>query len=214
MLQVELRDGSLLASTHPDGVVLARTSTGRLWKLEGGTPSVLDASGAVVDFTFSRDGRWLAVESRKGALRLYDAHTWELRADLVGFADIRTFRFSPGGDRLAIATRTSVQLIDVAHVLQGGSPMERTAGMPWNKLDNSVTSLAFSGDRKWLAMTDETGAIWFYSFDRGTWVCEVVSRGQIVAGNFSGDTRHFVATDPSGRVLLIDMATVVKRTAS
>jgi WD40 repeat protein len=198
----------------PDSdILVASTSTGRLWKLEGERLAVLDGPQNIESHVFSRDGRWLAAVSHDGELWLYDAQTWECRARLVGFSGVRVLEFSAAGDRLAIGTRASVQLIDIAHVLHGGSPADRAAGMPWNKLDLGVFSIAFSPDGHWLGMTDETGAIWFYSFDRGTWVCEV-SRGQIFSGYFSPDSRHFIATDPNGRVLLIDMATVVQRTAS
>src|SRR5262249_28834615 len=91
-------DGRTLLSTCHD-------RTARLWRVETGDARVLPLDGQGYGGAFSRDGRWVAVGTQNGVVRVF-ASAGDPQAARVLRADgaaVDFLAFSPDGSRLAWA---------------------------------------------------------------------------------------------------------------
>src|SRR5262249_13837876 len=95
------RDGKHLGARHE----IAAASRWRLWDLERRVPSaeVEDASSAnCIDF--SPDGRWAAVGTNAGGLRLIDSETGATMKEVASGSKPRGVAVHPGGRLIALSS--------------------------------------------------------------------------------------------------------------
>jgi WD40 repeat protein len=142
----------------------------------------------------SSDGRWLALGSVRGAVRLYDLSTGTSEVIVRGEPWIGALSFSPDSRSLGIVTANKVILY----------PTPGTLGAR-REIDLAARHLAFSPDGAWLALTCDHGELWFYRRRDDHWVYLSLGTARIPLGLFSEDGASFAATDSSGRALLVDM---------
>ncbi|HMG23503.1 MAG TPA: hypothetical protein VK607_19350, partial [Kofleriaceae bacterium] len=64
---------------------------------------------------------------------------------------------------------------------------------------------AFAPDGAWFAAIGDGGDVWFHRAADDHWVYLATGVVKISPAAFSDDGRYFVATDPGGRALLVDM---------
>ncbi|HEY0482915.1 MAG TPA: hypothetical protein VGD37_35580 [Kofleriaceae bacterium] len=75
----------------------------------------------------------------------------------------------------------------------------------WDRVGLAVHHFSFSPDSRWFAAVCDHGGIWFNQ--RGDSRRVYVSTGttRLSFGYFSADGRRFLATDASGRALIVDL---------
>jgi WD40 repeat protein len=177
-----------------DRVVIAGASDA-LWL---GTATGLVRLGSepdrVASAVCSYDGRWFALGTVRGAVRLYDLSTGTSEVIVRGEPWIGVLNFSPDSRSLGIVTGNKV----ILHPTPGTPGARR-------EIDLAARSIAFSPDGGWLALTADHGEVWFYRQRDDHWVYLSLGTARIPLGVFSDDSASFVATDSSGRALLIDM---------
>jgi eukaryotic-like serine/threonine-protein kinase len=151
----------------------------------------------------SPDGRWLAVGTAGGTVRLHDLRARTSEVIIQAPSWIGFLTFSRDSQSLAVATANKVILRAVAT-----APLDATAdraGARWNEIDLFARFVAFSPDNRWLALTGDRGEIWFYRRSDGRWFHVSAGTGRVPYGMFSEDGASFAASDSSGRALLVDM---------
>ena len=74
-----------------------------------------------------------------------------------------------------------------------------------------VGHCVFSPDSTWFAAVGEHGGIWFNRRGDRRWVYLATGTARVSFGYFSDDGDRFIATEPSGRVLLVDMRAAIFR---
>jgi WD40 repeat protein len=145
-------DGTLLASTGPDGTV-------RLWDVRmGELQSVLRGhTQAVTGVVFRADGRVIASASQDGTLRLWDVQSGQQRALMTGRSDalpsygVVTLALSPDGKIIAAAGNDKV-----IHLWDVGTGQER-AKLEGHKAQPD--KMIFAPDGKTLVTGDGTGIV-------------------------------------------------------
>jgi len=93
---------------HPEGkqFVAAAGPSAVVWTIADRTKPLKtltpEGGGAIHTARFSPDGKWLAIASEDGALRVWDCATWQLATPAIQREGaVRCARFSPDGKRLA-----------------------------------------------------------------------------------------------------------------
>jgi WD40 repeat protein len=151
----------------------------------------------------SRDGRWLAIGTVAGIVRLHDLRARTSELIIQAPSGIGFLIFSRDSQSLAVATAGKFILHAVAT-----TPLDASAGDAgdrWKQIEMSSKYVAFSPDNRWLALTGDRGEIWFYRRSDDRWFHLSVGTARIPNGMFSEGGATFVATDSSGRALLVDM---------
>jgi WD40 repeat protein len=180
-------------------------ASGRVWLVTDTGISLLGTEpGTIKAAACSNDSRWLAVATSGGVVRLYDLSTRHSSTILSNAPTIGHLSFSRDSTSLAIATRNKVLLSSIAESSRASAAPRW--GAAWQEAELSHAFISFSPDNHWLATTCDDG-IWFYRRSDNHWVYLSVGPAKVSTGRFSDDGIYFIATDGSGRALMIDMRT-------
>jgi len=118
--------------------------------------------------------------------------------------------FSSDNKQIATIADHSIHIVNVTNIDNIHSAANIEAGIPWSNIPLRPRGIAFSKDAKWLAINCDDGMIWFYSIQTGQWGSIAFSNASVFWGEFSNDSRLFVATDSVGQVTIIDMQYVIR----
>jgi len=173
----------------------------------GQGPSALNSAAA------SRDARWLVTATSGGVVRMYDTTTRHVAMFQSPHPSSEFLLFTPDGTTLAVATARTISLMSPP------SPPDRPAAAPardvpawtWDRIDLAVHHFTFSSDSQWFAGVCDRGGIWFNHRGDSRWVYVSTGTTRISFGYFSADGTRFLATDTSGRALIVDMKASVFR---
>jgi WD40 repeat protein len=164
--------------------------------------------GLINSVAASPDDRWLVTATSEGVLRRYDLATRQVSTYRSPHPSSQFLYFSPDSSTLAVVTDKTISAIEMPH--GSGSP---SSALPWawNQLDVAVGHCVFSPDSMWFAGVGEHGGIWFNRRGERRWVYLATGTARVSFGQFSDDGNRFVATEPSGRVLQVDMRAAIFR---
>jgi WD40 repeat protein len=180
--------------------VIAGTS-GALWLIgEGPLRSLGTETDAITALACSPDGHWLVVGTAVGAISLYDLATRARTAVVNAAAWIEFVGFSSDSRQIAFSTSGRMQIAEIGRG-PDGAPQLRGPG----RIALPAHYATFSPDNAWLAATGDHGDLWFHRAADDRWVYVATGIAPLLQGLFSGDGAQYVATDPSGRALVIDM---------
>jgi eukaryotic-like serine/threonine-protein kinase len=186
-----------------DSLVIAGAK-GALWLgTANGITHLATETARISSLACSRDGRWVAIGTAAGIVRLHDLRARTSEVIIQGPSGIGFLAFSRDSQSLAVSTARQFILRAVAT-----TPLDAAAGNAgarWKPIEMSSKYVAFSPDNRWLALTGDRGEIWFYRRSDEHWVHLSVGTARVQNGMFSEDGATFVATDASGRALLVDM---------
>jgi hypothetical protein len=141
---------------------------------------------------YSPDGKLLAAggsEAGNESVRLWNTANWQLTKIPVGYDSVTDLAFSLDGATLAVASSDGVRLFDTTSHQPIGGPFGDTVV---NK-QHGVSSLAFSPDKRTLAVGDQNGNIRIWD----------VAQRTVIAPMMSGHTGTVssLAYSPDGKVL-------------
>ncbi len=150
--------------------------------------------------TFSPDGRWLAIGTQDGTIRLWDSSTWQEKWK-VSFGEyygvvptVRDLAFSPDSHLLASGRDIGTEVWDVAT----GRQVARMSD------NGQVFSVAFSPDGRWVASgADHVVHVW--EATTGREISRVNSSSEIV--RFSPDGRLVASGGSDGTITVWEAAT-------
>jgi WD40 repeat protein len=185
-------------------IVILQSANGELWKLDNGKASIFAKDlGPVLSYAVSSNGNMLAATTSENHLKLYDTTTQQVLLSQKFSRKIYRIHFSNDDARFIVVTEEAIYIAEIKGIATSGS-----SPLAWSRLELKIESIDYSPDGKWLAMTGGDGAIWFYEIQKNRWVCENVGRSEIFFGYFATDSKHFIAIDADGRVLLVDVAKI------
>lgn len=178
--------GALRVWPLPDTTVrLVATTASRMVQA-----APLANQGPVIAAGYDTTIPWVARDGRSGELPGHGT-----LHDLIAL--------SPTRARFAIAFSTSGRM-QIAEIDRGPSGSPRLDTGP-ARIALPAHCATFSPDNAWLAATGDHGDLWFHRASDDRWVYITTGIAQLLQGLFSGDGSQFVAADPSGRALVIDM---------
>jgi WD40 repeat protein len=195
-----------------------RGASGAIWKLEDTkVEPLVERAGTLSRYVPSPDGRWLAVATAQGLLRIYDLQTAALHARWQLPVAIRDLAFRGNEDQgredqIAVAAGASVYLLGIPLTRRSSVAADvLTLPPPWITLHSSINSIEVSPDGKWFAMLGRDKTLWFQDIAQSHWTCALVSSAELLFGYFAKDSKHFLVTDADGRVLLVAMNDLTSR---
>jgi len=178
-----------------DNLVLLGAS-GQLWRVAGGHATRVSEARDVTAVRTSTSGRWIALSTKAGALKLYDSTTWQpvalaLPAGVLGLA------FSNDDREIAMYTGTAIE----RRVLGDGPALDRIGA----GLAVAARGVAYAPDGNWLAASGGDGTVWLWSRATASWAAYAVSATALAPGAFTIDSKYYVVSDAS-HVFRVDMA--------
>jgi WD40 repeat protein len=186
--------------------IIVGGKSGTLWLSDNGRLSHLGKESApIFSVATSYDSRWLAIGTSRGIVHLYNLATREV-STIPGYRPwIEFLAFSPDSRELAIATDKRISLTALPELM-----IDHTSGTSdhinwhWKEVALSVGHFAFSRDGRWFGTTSDHG-IWFNRREDNHWIYVLIGTTRVSSGSFSEDSMSFIATDTSGRALVVDM---------
>jgi WD40 repeat protein len=191
-------DGRLFAAQIGDSIVLTDLVSGRWWRIALPTA---DDEQTTVRWSWSNDGRFIALATTSNRLRIHDAKTGRLVRELPRSArSLPPTAFSPDGRALAIEAESGVLVYDV---IRGKLQREIRIDLPPY---SGLANLAYRDDNHLLVVDD-----WAFerTFDLRTGK-EVMRPGHrlgVTGLAFTANGRSLVSVDGSGRLLRWDLWT-------
>ena len=134
--------------------------------------------------------RWTVRSATQGSVRLYDLMTRQLASTFSAASWIEFVGFSADSTSIAISSNGRLRI----------APIDGSDG----GIELPAHYASFSPDQRWFAAIGDQGDVWFHRAD-GRWVYLATGIAKIPFATFSDDGARFVATDPAGRALLVDM---------
>ena len=191
-----------------DGVVIGG-KRGTLWTADQrGLRYLGHEPGLINSVAASPDARWLVTATSEGVLRRYDIATRLVSTYRSPHPSSQFLIFSPDSTTLAVVTDKTISLIATPPT---GAAAPAAPPWTWNQVDAAVGHCVFSPDSMWFAAVGERGGIWFNRRGDRRWVYLATGTARVSFGYFSDDGNRFIATEPSGRVLLVDMRAAIFR---
>jgi eukaryotic-like serine/threonine-protein kinase len=186
---------------HSDRVVVA-SAKGTLWLTgETGLRALGVETEAITSLACSPDERWLVVGTAIGRISLHDLTTGAHHAIFNAQTWIEFVGFSSDSRQILFSTNGRMRIAEIGHDPDGEPRLVAGRGA----LELAAHYAVFSPDNAWLAATGDQGDLWFHRAADDRWVYLPTGIAKLSQGMFSEDGLHFVATDPSGRALLVDM---------
>ena len=191
-------------------VTAVRNSAAAIALGVSGTVWLVDRDGArylgsepeqINSIATSPDSRWLAIANARGTVRMYNLVTRQFVMFESPRPSSEFLEFAPDNSVLAIATDSTISLRPLPCAPEAGPGPRWT----WHDIDLAVHHFTFSPDGMWFAGVCDHGGIWFSRRGEARWKYFSTGSTRISFGYFSPDSSQFVATDISGRALIIDV---------
>jgi WD40 repeat protein len=163
--------------------------------------------GAINSVAASPDSEWVVTADAGGVVRMYDTTTRHVVAFQSPLPSSQYLLFSPDGTTLGIATNRTVSLMSPPSP-PGAAEPPTAPDLPawtWDRVGLAVHHFTFSRDSRWFAGVCDHGGIWFNHRGDARWIYVSTGTTRISFGYFSADGTRFVATDASGRALIVDL---------
>jgi WD40 repeat protein len=186
--------------------LIARGRNGNFWKIENSEfLPIANVSDEISRWLISNDGRWMAVGTTAGYLQIYDTATFVLYVNMTFESAIRDVAFVKG-DRIAVAAGSNLYVFAMEAADRNRKSFDKVPVLsPRVSFQAGIASIQTSPDDEWLAIMGRDGALWFYAIDENQWLCAQVGSAELIFGQFATDSKHYLATDSDGRVLLVDV---------
>jgi WD40 repeat protein len=181
-------------------LAVAAGASGALWLTGDGPLRALGTeTDAITSLACSPDGRWLVVGTAVGTISLYELAT-RVRTPIVNVETwIELVGFSSDSRQIMYSTNGRLQIADLDRA------PDRAPRLGAERVALPAHHATFSPDNAWLAATGDHGDLWFHRTADDHWVYFTTGIAQLSQGMFSEDGAQYVATDPSGRALVVDM---------
>lgn len=181
-----------------DDQMLLVTARQRLWLIQRDSIhyiGTIDANVAVL--SCSRNGSWFSVVSGAGTVYTVNTRTLALRVLPKEHPNTSWLAISPDGQEMAIVNGDRV----TREPLQSSQPMPS-----WHVLDFvRPDAVTYSPDNRWMAITADYGALWFFRRTDARWVFVPLGTAAVRHGMFSANSARFFAKDATGKISVIDM---------
>jgi WD40 repeat protein len=149
----------------------------------------------------SPDARWLVGGTAVGRVSLYDLASSAHHPLFNGQTWIEFVGFSSDSRQILFSTNGRMRIAEIERELDGEPRLVTGAG----SLELSAHHATFTPDNLWLAATGDQGDLWFHRAFDDRWVYVATGIAKLSQAVFSQDGSQLVATDPSGRALVVDM---------
>jgi WD40 repeat protein len=188
----------LMATCPRSDIGVIAGAGGALWLVHGAELVPLAPPGEpITALACARDGRQLVVGTAGGNVRLYDVTTRQPLATFSAASWIEFIEFSADSRSIAISSNGRLRVV----AIDGGRDL----------LALPARHAAFSPDGAWFVAIGDQGDVWFHRAADDRWVYLATGVAKVSPAAFSDDSRYFVATDPGGRALLVDLSSAAFR---
>ena len=192
----------------PDGQWIATTGddrTTRVWDAVTGAEIYqipLGASGA--ELAFSNDGNYLVSTDQRGKINIWDMSALGARRESIQFNGVlNKVQFSPSGDRLAVAGKNGVWLLNWD---PASDTISRPSNSPTLPFKSSVDQLTFSPDSKYLGISTDGKEFALFNSSANQMVTKGTWSSLLKSIAFSPDSQHLLAGDGEGKIQAWEVA--------